>query len=104
MINQWTAKGGNASTPLFKLGKEPRAEEHTLGGDLYGTGHDNETEQKQRLSLLSDLNRADGFTGSGLATTDPTTEQKKRVDGAGSKVSQKSCADHAFYPERYVTA
>lgn len=59
VINQWTAQGGNASTLYSNLEKNQELKNILLEETPWVLAADNETEQKQRLSLLFDLNRAD---------------------------------------------
>lgn len=61
VINQWTAQGGNASTLYSNLEKNQELKNILLEETPWILAADNETEQKQRLSLLFDLNRADGL-------------------------------------------
>lgn len=101
VINQWTAQGGNASTLYSNLGKNQELKNILLEETPWVLAADNETEQKQRLSLLFDLNRADGLREAALQQL----IQQQNEEGGWSwfKVSREPC-DHAFYPERYVTA
>ena len=66
MINQWTAQGGNASTLYSNLEKNHELKNILLEETPWVLAADNETEQKQRLSLLFDLNRADGLREAAL--------------------------------------
>lgn len=66
VINQWTAQGGNASTLYSNLGKNQELKNILLEETPWVLAADNETEQKQRLSLLFDLNRADGLREAAL--------------------------------------
>ena len=61
VISQWTAQGGNASTLYSNLEKNQELKNILLEETPWVLAADNETEQKQRLSLLFDLNRADGL-------------------------------------------
>lgn len=58
VISQWTAQGGNASTLLSNLEKNEELKNILLEETPWVLEADNETEQKERLSLLFDLNRA----------------------------------------------
>lgn len=58
VINQWKAQGGTASTLLSNLEKNEELKNILLQETPWVLEADNETEQKQRLSLLFDLNRA----------------------------------------------
>ncbi len=60
VISQWTAQGGNASTLYSNLEKNAELKNILLQETPWVLEADNETEQKQRLSLLFDLNRATG--------------------------------------------
>ena len=66
VINQWTAQGGNASTLYSNLEKNQELKNILLEETPWVLAADNETEQKQRLSLLFDLNRADGLRETAL--------------------------------------
>ena len=66
VINQWTAQGGNASTLYSNLEKNQELKNILLEETPWVLATDNETEQKQRLSLLFDLNRADGLREAAL--------------------------------------
>ena len=66
VINQWTAQGGNASTLYSNLEKNQELKNILLEETPWVLAADNETEQKQRLSLLFDLNRADGLREAAL--------------------------------------
>lgn len=59
-ISQWKAQGGNASTLYANLEKNAELKNILLQETPWVLDADNETEQKQRLSLLFDLNRAAG--------------------------------------------
>ena len=85
VINQWTAQGGNASTLYSNLEKNQELKNILLEETPWVLAADNETEQKQRLSLLFDLNRADGLRETALQQL--IQQQNEEVDGAGSKVS-----------------
>ena len=65
-ISQWTAQGGNASTLYSNLEKNQELKNILLEETPWVLAADNETEQKQRLSLLFDLNRADGLREAAL--------------------------------------
>ena len=60
VISQWKAQGGNASTLYSNLEKNAELKNILLQETPWVLEADNETEQKQRLSLLFDLNRAAG--------------------------------------------
>ena len=60
VISQWKAQGGNASTLYSNLEKNAELKNILLQETPWVLEADNETEQKQRLSLLFDLNRATG--------------------------------------------
>lgn len=60
VIKQWTAQGGTASTLLSNLEKNQELKTILLQETPWVLTAQNETEQKQRLSLLFDLNRAAG--------------------------------------------
>lgn len=60
VISQWKAQGGNASTLYSNLEKNAELRNILLQETPWVLEADNETEQKQRLSLLFDLNRAAG--------------------------------------------
>lgn len=66
VINQWTAQGGDASTLYSNLEKNQELKNILLEETPWVLAADNETEQKQRLSLLFDLNRADGLREAAL--------------------------------------
>lgn len=66
VINQWTAQGGNASTLYSNLEKNQELKNILLEETPWVLAADNETEQKQRLSLLFDLNRANGLREAAL--------------------------------------
>ena len=66
VISQWTAQGGNASTLYSNLEKNQELKNILLEETPWVLAADNETEQKQRLSLLFDLNRADGLREAAL--------------------------------------
>lgn len=59
-ISQWKAQGGSASTLYANLEKNAELKNILLQETPWVLDADNETEQKQRLSLLFDLNRAVG--------------------------------------------
>ena len=59
VINQWKAKGGTASTLYSNLQQNEELKNILLQETPWVLEADNEAEQKQRLSLLFDLNRAD---------------------------------------------
>lgn len=58
MIKQWTAQGGTAETLYSNLEKNQELKNILLQETPWVLAADNETEQKQRLSLLFDTNRA----------------------------------------------
>jgi len=58
IIDQWTAQGGNASTLLSSLEKNEELKNVLLEETPWVLEAKTETEQKQRLSLLFDVNRA----------------------------------------------
>ena len=89
VINQWTAQGGNASTLYSNLEKNQELKNILLEETPWVLAADNETEQKQRLSLLFDLNRADGLREGWMELV--------------QRFPREPC-NHACYPERYVTA
>ncbi len=60
VISQWTAKGGDASTLLSNLEKNQELKNILLEETPWVLAANSETEQKQRLSVLFDLNRAAG--------------------------------------------
>ena len=60
VINQWKAQGGNAATLYSNLEKNAELKNILLQETPWVLEADNETEQKQRLSLLFDMNRAAG--------------------------------------------
>lgn len=60
VIKQWTAQGGDASTLLSNLEKNQELKNILLQETPWVMAAQNETEQKQRLALLFDLNRAAG--------------------------------------------
>lgn len=59
VISQWKAQGGNASTLLSNLEKNEELKNILLEETPWVLAAENETEQKERLSLLFDLNRAE---------------------------------------------
>lgn len=60
VIKQWTAQGGDASSLLSNLEKNQELKNILLQETPWVLAAQNETEQKQRLALLFDLNRASG--------------------------------------------
>lgn len=60
IIQQWTAQGGNASTLLSALEKNTELKNILLEETPWVWEAKDETEQKQRLALLFNLNRAAG--------------------------------------------
>lgn len=58
IISQWKIQGGTASTLYSNLQKNEELKNILLQETPWVLAADNETEQKQRLSLLFDLNRA----------------------------------------------
>lgn len=60
MIQQWSTEGGNASTLYSNLEKNSELKTILLEETPWVMEARNETEQKQRLELLFDLNRAAG--------------------------------------------
>lgn len=58
IINQWKAQGGTAETLYSNLEKNQELKSILLQETPWVMAADNETEQKQRLSLLFDINRA----------------------------------------------
>lgn len=58
MVKQWTAQGGTAETLYSNLEKNQELKNILLQETPWVLAADNETEQKQRLSLLFDTNRA----------------------------------------------
>lgn len=58
VVSQWKAQGGTASTLYSNLEKNAELKNILLQETPWVLAADNETEQKQRLSLLFDLNRA----------------------------------------------
>ncbi len=66
VINLWTAQGGNSSTLYSNLEKNQELKNILLEETPWVLAADNETEQRQRLSLLFDLNRADGLREAAL--------------------------------------
>lgn len=66
VIGQWTAQGGNASTLLSNLEKNEELKNILLEETPWVLAAENETEQKARLSLLFDLNRADNLRETAL--------------------------------------
>lgn len=58
IIELWTAQGGNASTLLSNLEKNEELKNVLLEETPWVLAAESETEQKQRLSLLFDINRA----------------------------------------------
>ena len=58
IISQWKAQGGNASTLFSNLEKNTELKNILLQETPWVLDADNETEQKKRLSLLFDINRA----------------------------------------------
>ena len=59
VISAWKAQGGNATTLLSNLEKNEELKQVLLEETPWVLEADNETEQKQRLELLFDTNRAD---------------------------------------------
>lgn len=66
VIQQWSAQGGNASTLYSNLEKNQELKNILLEETPWVLAAENESEQKQRLSLLFDLNRADGLREAAL--------------------------------------
>lgn len=66
VISQWKAQGGTASTLYSSLEKNQELKNILLQETPWVLAADNETEQKQRLSLLFDLNRAEGLRKAAL--------------------------------------
>ena len=58
IINQWKTQGGNASTLFSNLEKNTELKNILLQETPWVLEADNEAEQKKRLSLLFDINRA----------------------------------------------
>ena len=58
VISQWKAQGGTASTLYSNLQKNQELKNILLEETPWVLAAENETEQKQRLSLLFDMNRA----------------------------------------------
>lgn len=58
VISQWKAKGGTAATLYSNLEKNEELKTILLQETPWVLAADNETEQKERLSLLFDMNRA----------------------------------------------
>lgn len=102
VINQWTAQGGNASTLYSNLEKNQELKNILLEETPWVLAADNETEQKTTLVFIVRPKPCGRITGSGLATTDPTTERRGWMELV-QRFPRKPC-DHSFYPERYVTA
>lgn len=65
-IAQWTAQGRDVSSLYSDLEKNPELKSILLEETPWVLAADNETEQKQRLSLLFDLNRAAGLREAAL--------------------------------------
>lgn len=59
VIGRWTAEGGNAATLFSNLEKNEELKNILLEETPWVLAAENETEQKQRLALLFDLNRAE---------------------------------------------
>lgn len=66
VISQWTAQGGNASTLLSNLEKNAELKNILLEETPWVLAADTETEQKQRLALLFDVNRSAGLRQAAL--------------------------------------
>lgn len=66
VIAQWTAQGGNASTLLSNLEKNAELKAILLEETPWVLAATTETEQKQRLSLLFDSNRAESLRTAAL--------------------------------------
>lgn len=66
VIQQWTARGGDASTLLSNLEKNTELKAILLEETPWVLAATTETEQKERLSLLFDSNRAEGLRAAAL--------------------------------------
>lgn len=66
VITQWTAQGGDASTLYSNLEKNEELKTILLEETPWVLAAENETEQKQRLALLFDLNRAESQRATAL--------------------------------------
>lgn len=66
VIKQWMAQGGDASTLYSNLEKNQELKNILLEETPWVLAADKESEQKQRLSLLFDLNRASGLREAAL--------------------------------------
>ncbi|MEG1544158.1 MAG: alpha-2-macroglobulin family protein [Tannerellaceae bacterium] len=80
VIDQWTAQGGTAATLLSNLEKNAELKAILLSETPWVLSANNETEQKQRLALLFDLNRAASARMAALQQL----QQQQQPDGGWS--------------------
>jgi uncharacterized protein YfaS (alpha-2-macroglobulin family) len=92
VIDQWTAQGGTASTLLSNLEKNEELKNVLLQETPWVLDAQSETEQKQRLSLLFDVNRANGLRDAALNVL----REKQHESGGWGWFN-------GFYPNRSIT-
>ncbi len=92
IISLWTAQGGNASTLLSNLEKNEELKNILLEETPWVLAANNETEQKQRLALLFDMNRAANLREAALQRL----IEQQTADGGWSWFK-------GFYTDRTIT-
>ncbi|MDR1623571.1 MAG: alpha-2-macroglobulin [Tannerellaceae bacterium] len=92
VIEQWAAQGGTGSTRLSNLEKNEELKNVLLQETPWVLDAQSETEQKQRLSLLFDVNRANSLRNAALNVL---LEQQHESGGWGWF--------NGFYPNRSMT-
>ena len=92
VIEQWTAQGGTASTLLSNLEKNEELKNVLLQETPWVLEAKSETEQKQRLSLLFDVNRTNQLRNAALNVL---LERQNEAGGWGWY--------KGFYPSRSIT-